>query len=123
MTQDSLFDTADVHARISDPVTSEQMQVSLGKDTGYRMLVLRATRELCDYDDGHVATDDLVLDLIEFWTKRRHQRNVIARTRGLLERDGLIRRRPDTITNTSGREVITYTVSPAGSRALAERGF
>jgi hypothetical protein len=58
-------------------------------------------KHICDgvvnlnYISPHVGvTDDDLLGYIETRTAKRQQRNVIARARGLLEREGLFQRVP-----------------------------
>jgi hypothetical protein len=92
------------HARVTDPISSELTVASLGRDTSYRRLVLEA---VFNNLDNERVTDDDVLDYIERTTERRHQRNVIARTRGLLEREGWLERGP-MVTRADGRTVISY---------------
>lgn len=83
----------DAHARRSDPISSHLTVQSLGKDTSYKHLVvlgaLRLEEILGTQPNGDGAWTDTQLTItIEQMTRRRHQRNVIARTRGLLEIDG-----------------------------------
>jgi hypothetical protein len=56
-------------------------------------------------------TDDDVWLCLEHMLNRRLQRNVIARARGLLERDGWFTRVADQPSPTTGRDVIAYVWS------------
>ena len=93
------------HARLSDPVSSEYTVASIGRDTSLRRLVMNAVIEC--YEPGGCVTDDVVLTHIELRQQRRFQRNVLARTRGLLENEGWLARHGFHIRN-DGRRVITF---------------
>lgn len=103
------------HARLSDPVSSEYTVASIGRDTSLRRLVMNAVIEC--YEPGGLqfvghficgcVTDDVVLTHIELRQQRRFQRNVLARTRGLLENEGWLARHGFHIRN-DGRRVITF---------------
>jgi hypothetical protein len=75
------------HARTSDPVSSDETVKSIVADVGYAELVMTAARGL---GPGVQFDDTDLWRMIEAMTDRRHQRNVIARARGRLERDGHI---------------------------------
>jgi hypothetical protein len=109
---DWIVTTSDAHARVTDPISSELTVASLGRDVNYRKLVVKATSTMQTMHANYVCDDD-VLACIEHITMRRHQRNVIARTRGLLEREGWIERGP-MITRPDGRAVISYRLTPDG---------
>lgn len=80
------------HARRSDPLSSHLTVQSLGRDTALKARVVIAAMRL-DLDAGHDEINDTMLTAaIEQATGRRQQRNVIARTRGLLEQDGWFER-------------------------------
>jgi hypothetical protein len=82
-------------ARITDPASSHLTVASLGKDGTLKRQVLDAAYQATAFrayaDPAAFDDDDLLLN-IEANTGRRHQRNVIARTRGLLETDGWFER-------------------------------
>lgn len=125
--QDSLFDLQHIPATARGPVQSQLMLASLGKDTSYKSMVARAVYECARHDvythhpeDGGMSqltawdtpvTDDNITEWCERQTGRRHQRNVVARTRGLLEVDGWFDPVPDVIGRT-GRP--THAVVPSG---------
>jgi hypothetical protein len=119
--QPELFDKHGLvtgYARVTDPVSSQLTVASLGRDTGYRMLVIDAVHRFTCAHSCSVTDDDVVTHL-EQHTRRRHQRNVIARTRGLLEQEGWLERsvmvrRPD------GREVISYCLTPPALAAITK---
>lgn len=85
------------NARSTDPISSH-----------FACAAIRKNRILADYvihgvvllstatsESGRKpVTDDDLLDYVEQQTRKRQQRNVIARTRGLLERDGFFTRIP-----------------------------
>jgi hypothetical protein len=115
--QDSLFDLQHVPAAARGPVQSQLMLDSLGKDTSYKSLVARGVYECAKHPYIHQwlydtpVTDDDITDWCERQTGRRHQRNVIARTRGLLEVDGWFLAVPDVIGRT-GRPTHAVVPSP-----------
>ena len=118
-----------VHARMTDPVSSDLTVKSLGRDTGYQHRVwvaiycLSGREELRHYDDGDSiavihdkpVTDDDVVDFLER-DGTRHQRNVVARTRGLLRTAGWIERVDDVIGRT-GRPTIAHIPTSEGVSA------
>lgn len=71
------------HARRSDPISSHLTLASLGKDTSLKARVLAAAFRL--EDRGIAAWNDTQLtEMVEQTTRKRQQRNVIARTRDLM---------------------------------------
>jgi hypothetical protein len=108
-------------ARRSDPVSSHITVQSIIADKSMAAHIIRAVvwlaevSELRHYSDGdsiavgytRPVTDDLVWEVLERESGRRMQRNVIARSRGLLERDGWFERVPD-VESRTGRPVIAY---------------
>lgn len=86
----SLFDNR-AHARRSDPLSSDITVKSIARDGGLRALILRAGRDL--EASGHQCWNDTELtERIEEITNVRQQRNVVARARGLMEKEDLILR-------------------------------
>lgn len=83
MTEPTLFDQTDAHARRSDPVSSHVTNRSLGKDTSLKALIWAHTRAWCSYHNQPM-NDTLLTELLEHHTGRRFQRNVVARTRDLM---------------------------------------
>jgi hypothetical protein len=73
------------HARLSDPISSEVAVAAIARNTSLKDNIMLAAERLHPqwFDD----TD--LLELVEEQTGKRQQRNVIARSRGLMERDGL----------------------------------
>ena len=82
-----MSDTAPL-ARTSDPSSSHIANAKIAADATLAQHIEHAARSLLPqwFDD----TDLLVL--VERQTGRRQQRNVIARSRGLMERDGKFER-------------------------------
>jgi hypothetical protein len=87
MSMPTMMPSPDAHARRSDPVSSHLTLASLGKDTATKSRVLVAAFAL--EIDGHDMWNDTQLTLkMEQLSGRRHQRNVVARTRDLMTDDG-----------------------------------
>lgn len=83
----TMLPSTDVHARRSDPVSSHLTLASLGKDTALKSRVLAAAFAL--EADGHDPWNDTQLtERVEHMTRKRQQRNIIARTRDLMTDDG-----------------------------------
>lgn len=84
------------HARRTDPRSSDRTVKSIVKDGSLAALVLDAAASLeaaavqCGAGDDPCFNDTELWLKIEMTTRRRHQRNVIARTRGLLMGEGRI---------------------------------
>jgi hypothetical protein len=84
--QTSIFDVPEPSGRRTDPISSHVTVKSLGKDTSLKMMVLRAFIEASwNGDEVTLASDDRIVAVLEATYQRRFQRNVVARTRGLLE--------------------------------------
>lgn len=79
-------------ARSSDPLSSHIANNAIRLDRKLSDLILDAV-EVLYRQWREPVNDDQILVWIEDVTKRRQQRNVIARARGLLERDGLLVRK------------------------------
>lgn len=89
--QASIFDepTPDVHARMGDPRSSHRTVNSLGRDGVLKRqiwfvfdwMLTRGTPEV---------NDTQLTELLEQIHRRRYQRNVVARARGLMEDDGFL---------------------------------
>jgi hypothetical protein len=74
-------------ARTHDPLSSHIANSNIKADKRLADLIMEAVDHLyCDFYVG--ITDDEIHDYVEQETNKRQQRNVIARARGLLERDG-----------------------------------
>lgn len=119
--QPSLFETQPAHAR--GPIQSQLTVDSLGRDTSLKFLIAIAVTvcsrrivnwasdtDLRQYAWNHPVTDDMITEYLELCCNRRFQRNVIARTRGLMERDGWFTSVPDVVGRT-GRP--THAVIPS----------
>lgn len=74
----------DPHARRSDPTSSHEAVTRIAANGSLAAHILRAAQRVhpAPFDDW-----DLV-ELVEEQTGRKQQRNVIARARGLMEREG-----------------------------------
>ena len=75
------------NARTGDPQSSHEANEKIRKNRGLAKMILEAVQTI-QVTTG--ATDDAILELVEARSGKRQQRNVIARSRGLLERDGLL---------------------------------
>lgn len=82
-------------ARSSDPLSSHIANDAIKKNRKLSDLILDAV-EVLYRQWREPVNDDQILVWIEDVTKQRQQRNVIARARGLLERDGLLVRKEST---------------------------
>lgn len=119
--QPSLFEVANERAR--GPIQSQLTVSSLGRDTTLKfriasavvMLAARVKIEVIDGRDELVyfydrpVTDDAITECLEARHQRRFQRNVVARTRGLMEHAGWFAPVPDVIGRT-GRP--THAIIP-----------
>lgn len=90
-------------ARTSDPVSSHLTVASIDNDTDLHMLV-RIYAKFA----GRWWNDWNLTQYIEGYTGRTHQRNVIARARGRVERDGYIERAPWLYPDHRGRKVLHF---------------
>jgi hypothetical protein len=104
------FEPARVHARKGDPYTSDQALKAIAKDTtlmnGIWVYASEVRRQF-----GHPAFNDTMLTAwLEWHTGRRQQRNVVARSRGLLVQAGLLREAG--VQSYDGRELMHYEIHP-----------
>ena len=84
-------------ARSTDPISSHLACAAIRQNKTLADLVIQGVVVLSNVaaDSGRLpVTDDDLLCYVESMTNKRQQRNVIARTRGLLERDGFFVRVP-----------------------------
>lgn len=107
------------HARRSDPISSHLTVQSLGKDSSLKAQLITAALHLEDVLDRRtmtqIWTDTQLTETLEMMTGRRHQRNVVARTRGLLERDGWFERVG--MFDFDGRPQVHFTTTKAAHNA------
>lgn len=99
----------DPDARTSDPVQSHITAASIVKDGSLKALILDAVSGR--WYKFHPVTDDEVWERIEAYTGRRFQRNVIAKARIRMMREGLLMQVPDRILP-DGTHRIQYTTPP-----------
>ncbi len=105
------------HARRSDPVSSDQTVKSIAQDQSLRGLVLRGANAswVSHQRQQRVRpsfTDTELTAWIEKVTGKRQQRNVIARTRGLIEKEGhIIRTGTHTV---DGRLMVHFVITESG---------
>jgi hypothetical protein len=102
----------EVSARATDPTSSHVTVRSLAKDgSSYRMILTA----VCQLSMGSIlfglapsplVTDDRVVIALETVMGRRFQRNVIARSRGLLEPDYI--KRIGVMPDDTGRSILHY---------------
>lgn len=116
------FESAPARAR--GPIQSQLTLASLGRDTSMKKNIARAVVACSGRDPdadpfSSPVTDDHITEWIERFTQRRQQRNVIARTRGLLEKAGWFDPVPDVIGRT-GRPTHAIVPSDALLRAVDE---
>lgn len=77
------------HARIGDPASSHRTVISIAGDVPLKELVLEAVR--CkEHHDIPQCNDTWLWEWLESITGRRFQRNVLARARNRLVRDGVL---------------------------------
>jgi len=81
-------------ARTTDPVSSHIANSKIKNNVTLADNIICAVRNIYAQTPGFGVTDDQILEFVEALTQKRQQRNVIARARGLLERDGLLERIP-----------------------------
>ena len=100
--QRSLFDTAPARAR--GPRSSQLTLDSLGRDESLKRNIARAVMACSVHDSPQTydrpVTDDDITDWLEIRFRRRFQRNVVARTRGLLQQAGWFLPVPDVVGRT-----------------------
>ena len=102
--QTELFSTQHTPATARGPIQSQLTLASLGRDESLKRAIAAAVVHLCwrrytkwDIASGRLVphadyekpvTDDDITERLEAVHGRRFQRNVVARTRGLMEVDG-----------------------------------
>ena len=93
------------HARLTDPESSERAVVAISRDQSLKDNIVAAAHSLHPvwFDDTDLLT------MIEAATGQRQQRNVIARSRGLMERDGVFERVG--LVERSGRRTMHFCIT------------
>lgn len=99
------------HARRSDPISSHLTLHSLGKDDSLKQRVLSAAFRIEGRTGGKPWNDTQLTEEIERATRKRQQRNVIARTRDLMTDAGWFE--PVGLDRYDGRELMHYQLTPA----------
>lgn len=99
------------HARRSDPISSHLTLQSLGKDESLKQRVLAAAFSLEARSGGRPWNDTQLTEEVERATRKRQQRNVIARTRDLMTDAGWFE--PVGLDRYDGRELMHYQLTPA----------
>jgi hypothetical protein len=87
--QRTLFEPSRAHARKTDPYTSDKAVKAIAKDGTLMYWIYLAAQA---WRDSGVPFNDTQLTMwVETGTGKRQQRNVIARSRGMLEDAGFFR--------------------------------
>lgn len=102
------FEPARVHARRTDPYTSDQALKAIAKDKSLMSWIWFCATLY--RDSGEPFNDTQLTEWIERALCRRQQRNVIARSRGLLEDAGMFRQVG--VREWMGRELMHYEIDP-----------
>lgn len=97
-------------ARSTDPQSSHLANEAIVKNRPLAEWILEAVRDITFCVGVTCATDDQILEYIENAQRKRQQRNVIARARGILERDGKLMR-----VQSEPRVGVRIAVRPYGS--------
>lgn len=100
-----------VHARRTDPYTSDQALKAIAKDGTLMSLIWKYANV---YRSRGPFNDTQMAMWIEVATERRQQRNVIARARGLMEDAGLFRQVG--VLDYHNRELMHYEISPNNNK-------
>ena len=79
-------------ARSHDPLSSHEANEAIANNKTLAEWILVAVRDITFCIGVTCATDDQILEYIEKAQNKRQQRNVIARARGILEREGKLMR-------------------------------
>lgn len=95
------------HARKTDPFTSDQALKAIANDTTLMANIWKFAKV---YASRGPFNDSQMTQWIEVHTERRQQRNVIARSRGLLVQAGLLREAG--IREYHNRELMHYEIDP-----------
>lgn len=96
------------HARRGDPYTSDQALKAIAKDGTLMTHIWEAFTYARMV--GVVVNDTYLTERIEQRTSQRQQRNVIARSRGLLEQAGMVRQIG--VRTWRNREYMHYEIHP-----------
>lgn len=98
-----------VHARRTDPYTSDQALKAIAND-GTLMAYIWRFANHCATRDGGPFNDSELTEYIEDASGKRQQRNIVARSRGMLEDAGLLRQAGVRVWE--GRELMHYEIQP-----------
>lgn len=111
--QPTLFDAARIHARRTDPYTSDKALKAIAKDTTLMHHIWNCAKAHCWPPPGEECTgyfnDTMLWEWCEIFMGSRQQRNVVARSRGLLEQAGLFRRIG--VREYRGQELMHYEIN------------
>lgn len=107
-----IFEPARVHARRTDPYTSDKALKAIAKDESL-MAWIWYFAEVAGEDD-QPFNDTWLTEEIEARTGQRQQRNVIARSRGLLVQAGMLR--SVGVLTYEGRELVHYEIDPNNNK-------
>jgi hypothetical protein len=103
------------HARRTDAISSHLALQALGRATSLKAHVVTAALMLEDPVEVECWCDTELTAKVEQITRKRQQRNVIARTRGLLEQDGWIEKVG--LFDYDGRPHLFFKLTPAAITA------
>lgn len=116
MSDPTLFDLMpDAHARMSDPRSSHRAVAAIAKNGTLKQLIWEYATARYWEDWGRTSipgtfNDTQLWEHLEIRTGQRQQRNVIARARGLMEKDGLFLGIGERLWN--GHALEHYTINP-----------
>ena len=105
-----LYDQPRVHARRTDPYTSDQALKAIAKFGKLMYWIWFVAVENRMYGYGRPFNDTQLTEAIELATGQRQQRNVVARSRGMLEDAGMLRQVG--VRSYRGRELMHYEIDP-----------
>lgn len=103
------FEPARVHARRTDPYTSDKALKAVAKDGTLMQLIWTSAK--LHRMSGKPFNDTLLTEWIERATCKRQQRNVVARSRGMLEDAGVFRQVG--VRDYGGQQLMHYEIDTA----------
>lgn len=107
------FDAARPHARRTDPYTSDQALKAIAKDGTLMAYIWHFAKHCATREPGVRSgpfNDTELTEYIEDASGKRAQRNVVARSRGMLEDAGLLRQAG--VREYEGRDLMHYEIQP-----------